>query len=297
MLKSLGQEARYFVTPESSLNVDNGDFVKAGDLLAKLPREARKTRDIIGGLTEIVELFEARRPKEQGILASIAGEVHFAKEQKNKKRIVIKSLTDENLAMEVSVARGRNILVQEGDHVEVGDFLVDGPLAAHDILSIMGVEKFTTFMIDSVQGVYRAQGIRINDKHIEVIVRHMLRRYEVMDPGDSIFMAGDHIDIRDLTELNAVIGQLNGALVKTKCVLQGITKVSISTSSFISAASFQDTARVLTLAAILQQVDHLRGIKANMIACRLIKAGTGLSYENYVRSVREQYRDQMIEQQ
>ena len=153
----------------------------------------------------------------------------------------------------------------------------------------MGVEHFTTFMVDGVQEVYRAQGIRVHDKHIEIIVRYMLRHYEITDSGDSILMPGDHIDIRDLTELNEELTKINGRRVHVFPVLQGITKASISTNSFLAAASFQDTARVLTLAAILQQVDYLRGIKANMIACRLITAGVGLSYRKYVDMVKAQY--------
>ena len=288
LINQMGQEARYFLSPDASLNVENGDHISAGDLIARLPREAQKTSDITGGLHEIVNLFEARPPKDHGIMSTVAGIVQTIKEQKNKKRFFVKPYTDET-PIEISVSRGRHILVQEGDVVEVGDILVDGPLAAHDILQIMGVEHLTTFMVDGVQEVYRAQGIRVHDKHIEIIVRYMLRHYEITDSGDSILMPGDHIDIRDLTELNEELTKINGRRVHVFPVLQGITKASISTNSFLAAASFQDTARVLTLAAILQQVDYLRGIKANMIACRLITAGVGLSYRKYVDMVKAQY--------
>jgi DNA-directed RNA polymerase subunit beta' len=277
-----GSEARYFLAPDSILSVDNGAVVAAGDVLARIPREGSKTRDITGGLPRVAELFEARRPKDHAVIAENDGRVEFGKDYKNKRRIIVKNdeTTEET---EYLIPKGKHISVQEGDFVRRGDPLVDGPRVPHDILKVMGVEALSDYLVNEIQDVYRLQGVKINDKHIEVIVRQMLQKVEILDPGDTTFLAGEQVD---RTEFDHVNGRLNkdDKPAQAMPVLQGITKASLQTNSFISAASFQETTRVLTEAATAGKTDTLTGLKENVIVGRLIPAGTG-SVMNRLRAI------------
>lgn len=270
-----GLESRYFLSVDAILSIENGAKVKAGDILARIPRETTKTRDITGGLPRVSELFEARQPKDAAIIAEFDGRVEFGKDYKSKRRIVIVSLEDSTQSLEYLVPKGRHIAVHEGDIVNKGDLLVDGNAVPHDILRILGIEGLATYLVSEIQQVYRLQGVRINDKHIEVIVRQMLQKIEVTDSGDTLFAKSDLIDRAEFNQINNQI-ILDG---KTPAigvpVLQGITKASLQTKSFISAASFQDTTRVLTEAAISGKKDELIGLKENVIVGRLVPAGTG----------------------
>jgi len=275
-------DARYFLAPDSILSVDNGAIVQAGDVLARIPREGSKTRDITGGLPRVAELFEARRPKDHAVIAEIDGRVEFGKDYKAKRRIIVKN-DETGEETEYLIQKGKHVSVQEGDFVRRGDPLVDGPRVPHDILKVMGVEALSDYLVNEIQDVYRLQGVKINDKHIEVIVRQMLQKVEILDPGDTTFLTGEQVD---RTEFD----QVNGKLMKDERpalampVLQGITKASLQTSSFISAASFQETTRVLTEAATAGKTDSLMGLKENVIVGRLIPAGTG-AVMNRLRAV------------
>ncbi len=286
-----GSDARYFLAPDSILSVENGARVNAGDVLARIPREGSKTRDITGGLPRVAELFEARRPKDHAIIAEIDGRVEFGKDYKAKRRVIVKNdeTTEES---EYLIPKGKHVSVQEGDFVRRGDPLVDGPRVPHDILKVLGVEALSDYLVNEIQDVYRLQGVKINDKHIEVIVRQMLQKVEILEPGDTTFLAGEQVDRLDFDAENAkreVAGEQPAVAMP---VLQGITKASLQTHSFISAASFQETTRVLTEAATAGKVDSLSGLKENVIVGRLIPAGTG-SVMNRLRSIaagREQQR-------
>ncbi len=269
-----GAEARYFLTVDSILSVENGAVVHAGDVLARLPREGSKTRDITGGLPRVAELFEARRPKDHAIIAETDGRVEFGKDYKAKRRIIVKNdeTTEET---EYLVPKGKHVSVQEGDFVRRGDPLVDGPRVPHDILKVLGVEALSDYLVNEIQDVYRLQGVKINDKHIEVIVRQMLQKVEVLDPGDTTYLIGETIDRIEFEGENAKRLKDNERPAVAMPVLQGITKASLQTHSFISAASFQETTRVLTEAATAGKVDTLNGLKENVIVGRLIPAGTG----------------------
>ena len=269
-----GVEARYFLQPDSILSVENGASVVAGDVLARIPREGSKTRDITGGLPRVAELFEARRPKDHAIIAENDGRVEFGKDYKAKRRIIVKN--DETMEeSEYLVPKGKHVSVQEGDFVRRGDPLVDGPRVPHDILKVLGVEALSDYLVNEIQDVYRLQGVKINDKHIEVIVRQMLQKVEIIEPGDTTFLAGEQVDKVEFdAENNKRIAEGERVAVATP-VLQGITKASLQTHSFISAASFQETTRVLTEAATAGKVDTLVGLKENVIVGRLIPAGTG----------------------
>jgi DNA-directed RNA polymerase subunit beta' len=266
-------DARYFLAPDSILSVDNGAQVAAGDVLARIPREGSKTRDITGGLPRVAELFEARRPKDHAVIAETDGRVEFGKDYKNKRRIIVKN-DETSEETEYLIPKGKHVSVQEGDFVLRGDPLVDGPRVPHDILKVLGVEALSDYLVNEIQDVYRLQGVKINDKHIEVIVRQMLQKVEILDPGDTTFLAGEQVD---RTEFDAVNGKLAGdeRPAQAMPVLQGITKASLQTNSFISAASFQETTRVLTEAATAGKTDSLMGLKENVIVGRLIPAGTG----------------------
>ncbi|MCG8545808.1 MAG: DNA-directed RNA polymerase subunit beta', partial [Alphaproteobacteria bacterium] len=268
-------EARYFLSVDAILSVENGQAVKAGDVLARIPREASKTRDITGGLPRVAELFEARRPKDFAIIADTAGRVEFGKDYKTKRRIVVVPADEDRDPSEYMVPKGKHITVQEGDYVEKGDLLMDGNPVPHDILEVMGVEALADYLVKEIQDVYRLQGVKINDKHIEVIVRQMLQKVEVMEPGDSILLNGEQLDRYEFDEINVRTKDDGGTEASCKPVLQGITKASLQTKSFISAASFQETTRVLTEAAVNGKVDTLEGLKENVIVGRLIPAGTG----------------------
>jgi DNA-directed RNA polymerase subunit beta' len=270
-----GLEARYFMSVDAILSVDNGAHVKAGDVLARIPRESSKTRDITGGLPRVAELFEARKPKDFAIISESDGRVEFGKDYKAKRRIIVAPTEDDKEPVEYLIPKGKHISVQEGDYIEKGDLLMDGNRVPHDILRILGVEELASYLINEIQEVYRLQGVRINDKHIEVIVRQMLQKVEIADPGETTFLAGEQIDRSEFEAENAKVESEGLRPAEARPVLQGITKASLQTSSFISAASFQETTRVLTEAAVSGRIDSLMGLKENVIVGRLIPAGTG----------------------
>ena len=258
---------------DAILSVDNGDEVKVGDVIARIPRESSKTKDITGGLPRVAELFEARRPKDPAIISDIDGMVEFGKDYKAKQRISV--VPTKGQPIEYLIPKGRHLAVQDGDIVKKGDMLVEGTPAPHDILRVLGVEKLAEYLVKEVQDVYRLQGVKINDKHIEVIVSQMLRKVEITQPGDTTFLVGEQVD-RDIFEAENAKVIANGETPATADpVLLGITKASLQTKSFISAASFQETTRVLTEAAVEGKVDSLKGLKENVIVGRLIPAGTG----------------------
>ncbi len=268
-----GKEVRYYLSVDAILTVDNGAEVQVGDVIARIPRESSKTKDITGGLPRVAELFEARRPKDQAIISDIDGMVEFGKDYKAKQRITV--VPKKGDAIEYLIPKGRHLVVQDGDVVKKGDLLVEGTPAPHDILRVLGVEKLAEYLVKEVQDVYRLQGVKINDKHIEVIVSQMLRKVEITAPGDTTFLVGEQVD-RDVFEAeNAKIIEENGTPAQADPILLGITKASLQTKSFISAASFQETTRVLTEAAVEGKVDDLKGLKENVIVGRLIPAGTG----------------------
>jgi DNA-directed RNA polymerase subunit beta' len=277
-----GSDARYFLSPDSILSVDNGAQVAAGDVLARIPREGSKTRDITGGLPRVAELFEARRPKDHAVIAETDGRVEFGKDYKAKRRVIVKN-DETGEETEYLIQKGKHVSVQEGDFVRRGDPLVDGPRVPHDILKVMGVEALSDYLVNEIQDVYRLQGVKINDKHIEVIVRQMLQKVEILDPGDTTYLAGEQVDRMEFDRENAKLLKDDRPAMAMP-VLQGITKASLQTHSFISAASFQETTRVLTEAATAGKVDTLMGLKENVIVGRLIPAGTG-SVMNRLRAV------------
>jgi len=273
-----GTEAIFFLTPGTILSVENNASVAAGDVLARLPRESSKTRDITGGLPRVAELFEARRPKDAAIISEIDGRVEFGKDYKAKRRILVvpDPVGDEQPPpREYLIPKGKHVSVQEGDYVKRGDPLVDGPRVPHDILRVLGVEKLAEYLVEQIQEVYRLQGVKINDKHIEVIVRQMLQKVEVTDPGDTTYVVGEQVDRIEFEMENEKRIAAGERPAVAEPVLQGITKASLQTTSFISAASFQETTRVLTEAATAGKVDYLTGLKENVIVGRLIPAGTG----------------------
>ncbi len=260
----------------SLITVRDGQDVQVGEILARIPQEAQKTRDITGGLPRVAELFEARSPKDAGFLADVTGTVSFGKETKGKQRLVI---TDtDGVAHEVLIPKEKQVLVHEGQVVNQGEMVVEGPSDPHDILRLQGIEKLTNYIVNEVQDVYRLQGVKINDKHIEVIVRQMLRRVVIVNPGDTDFIPGEQVERSDMLNVNDQAIAEGKIPATYQNILLGITKASLSTDSFISAASFQETTRVLTEAAIMGKRDELRGLKENVIVGRVIPAGTGLSY-------------------
>ena len=268
-----GVEARYFLSVDAILSIENGATVHAGDVLARIPREFSKTRDITGGLPRVAELFEARKPKDYAIISDTAGRVEFGKDYKSKRRIIVRP--EEGEPVEYLMPKGKQISVQEGDYVQRGDLLMDGSPVPHDILRVLGVEALASYLVNEIQDVYRLQGVKINDKHIEVICRQMLQKIEVEDPGETTFLTGEIIDRLEYEAVNAKTIAEGFKPATAHPVLQGITKASLQTSSFISAASFQETTRVLTEAAVSGRVDKLIGLKENVIVGRLIPAGTG----------------------
>ncbi len=269
-----GTDARYFLSPDSILSVENGATVHAGDVLARIPREGSKTRDITGGLPRVAELFEARRPKDHAIIAENDGRIEFGKDYKAKRRIIVKN-DETGEESDYLIPKGKHVSVQEGDFVRRGDPLVDGPRVPHDILKVLGVEALSDYLVNEIQDVYRLQGVKINDKHIEVIVRQMLQKVEVLEPGDTTYLTGEQIDRLEFEAENLKRLKAHERPATAMPVLQGITKASLQTHSFISAASFQETTRVLTEAATAGKVDTLMGLKENVIVGRLIPAGTG----------------------
>jgi DNA-directed RNA polymerase subunit beta' len=275
-----GIEARYHMSVDAILSVENGAQVNAGDVLARIPRESSKTRDITGGLPRVAELFEARRPKDFAIMAEADGRVEFGKDYKTKRRLIVVPDDKSIEPAESLIPKGKHISVQEGDYVQRGDLLMDGNPVPHDILEVLGIEALAAYLVKEVQDVYRLQGVKINDKHIEVIVRQMLQKIDVVDPGDTILLTGEQIDRDEFDRVNKKAIAEKGKPATSKPVLQGITKASLQTKSFISAASFQETTRVLTEAAVNGKVDTLEGLKENVIVGRLIPAGTGSIMNN-----------------
>ncbi|MFL5117500.1 MAG: DNA-directed RNA polymerase subunit beta', partial [Microvirga sp.] len=286
-----GGEARWLLPVDAIVAADPGAKVKAGDVLARISTESAKTRDITGGLPRVAELFEARRPKDAAIIAEKSGTIQFGRDYKNKRRLTL-TPHDGSEAVEYLIPKGKHIHLQDGDVVEVGDFIVDGNPAPHDILAIKGVEELAAYLVNEIQEVYRLQGVSINDKHIEVIVRQMLQKAEITDGGDSELLAGEQLDRLELDEINERLAAEGKKPATGVPVLLGITKASLQTRSFISAASFQETTRVLTEAAVNGKVDNLEGLKENVIVGSLIPAGTGAMVTD-IRSV-AQRRDDMI---
>jgi DNA-directed RNA polymerase subunit beta' len=272
---SRGGEARYQLAVDAIISVDPGTHIKAGDVIARIPTESAKTRDITGGLPRVAELFEARRPKEAAVIAEVSGTVRFGRDYKNKRRITIEPHDTNEEPKEYLIPKGKHIHLQDGDVIEKGDFIVEGNPAPHDILAIKGVEDLAAYLVNEIQEVYRLQGVNINDKHIEVIVRQMLQKVEIDDPAETDLIQGEQVDKIELDEVNAAAVAQGKKPATAHPVLLGITKASLQTRSFISAASFQETTRVLTEAAVNGKADTLDGLKENVIVGRLIPAGTG----------------------
>jgi len=268
--------AQYFLPPDAIINFEDGAKVKVGDVIARIPQETSKTRDITGGLPRVADLFEARRPKDTAILAEISGIVSFGKETKGKRRLIISAPAGE--VHEELIPKWRHVSVFEGEHVEKGEMIAEGSLNPHDILRLLGINALTNYIVNEVQDVYRLQGVKINDKHIEVIIRQMLRKVIIAHAGDTSFLKGEQVEYGQMREENERIQKQGKLPARHDPMLLGITKASLATESFISAASFQETTRVLTEAAVSGKIDDLRGLKENVIVGRLIPAGTGLAY-------------------
>ena len=268
--------ATYILPPGALVNLQDGNSVDVGDVIARIPQESSKTRDITGGLPRVADLFEARKPKEQAILAEQTGTVSFGKDTKGKERLVVTD--EEGESTEVLIPKWRQINVFEGEHVEKGEVVVDGELNPHDILRLLGVTTLAEYLVKEIQDVYRLQGVGINDKHIEVISRQMLRKAEIVDPGDTNYLRNEQVEKSRLLDINDKLEAEGKQPATYNPVLLGITKASLVTESFISAASFQETTRVLTEASVRGSRDMLRGLKENVIVGRLIPSGTGLAY-------------------
>ncbi|MEK6704226.1 MAG: DNA-directed RNA polymerase subunit beta' [Bdellovibrionota bacterium] len=274
--------SRYMIPVGANLVIADGDVIKAGDTIAKIHRETTKTKDITGGLPRVAELFEARKPKDAAVITEIDGTVSFGKDTKGKRKIVVTPEVGE--PKEYLIGKGRHLAINEGDYVKAGEPLMDGPINPHDILRVLGEKALAKYLVDEIQEVYRLQGVRINDKHIEVIVRQMLRKVRIKDVGEVSFLPGEQIDKSVFETENQRVMQSGGAPATAEPLLLGITKASLSTDSFISAASFQETTKVLTEASIAGKVDYLRGLKENVIMGRLIPAGTGLPKYKYLQA-------------
>jgi DNA-directed RNA polymerase subunit beta' len=273
---------------DAILSVENGSKVQAGDVLARIPRESSKTRDITGGLPRVAELFEARKPKDYAIISESEGRIEFGRDYKTKRRVNVVPVEGDGEPTEYLIPKGKHLAVQEGDYVQVGDLLLDGNPVPHDILNILGVEALASYLTNEVQDVYRLQGVKINDKHIEVIVRQMLQKVEIEDGGETTFLVGETVDREEFENINDKTTKEGLIPAKAKPVLQGITKASLQTNSFISAASFQETTRVLTDASIKGKIDSLEGLKENVIVGRLVPAGTGLTKIDWDKQAKEQ---------
>jgi DNA-directed RNA polymerase subunit beta' len=280
----------YQMPVRANLMVADGDVVEPGDIIAKIPRETTKTKDITGGLPRVVELFEARKPGETAVMSEIDGVVKLGPISKGKRKLII--VGDDGEEREYDIPRGTHINVQEGDRVRAGEALMDGPLNPHDILRVLGMNRLQEYLVNEIQEVYRLQGVNINDKHIEVIVRQMLRWVKIREVGDTEFLLDEQVDRFRFTDENARVTESGGEPAQAEPLLLGITKASLSTDSFISAASFQETTRVLTEAAISGRIDYLRGLKENVIMGRLIPAGTGMEFYRNVRVDRDETIDQ-----
>ncbi|MCB2262678.1 MAG: DNA-directed RNA polymerase subunit beta' [Candidatus Thiosymbion ectosymbiont of Robbea hypermnestra] len=287
--------ARYFLPAGAIVGVADGAEVGVGDVLARIPQESSKTRDITGGLPRVADLFEARKPKEQALLAEASGTIGFGKDTKGKQRLIV--TTDEGETVEELIPKWRHVNVFEGERVEKGEVIADGELNPHDVLRLKGVTALAEYLVKEIQDVYRLQGVKINDKHIEVIVRQMLRKVEITDPGDTRLLRGEHTEHSVVLAENARMDAEDKHPARYQPLLLGITKASLATESFISAASFQETTRVLTEAAVRGSTDYLAGLKENVIVGRLIPAGTGLAYHNERRRKRQEEREQQAETQ
>jgi DNA-directed RNA polymerase subunit beta' len=285
IIKGVKGNKRYLMPSRAHLMIQDGDTVTPGDVLAKIPRETTKTKDITGGLPRVVELFEARKPRETAVISEIDGVVKFGDVAKGQRKIYV--VADNGTEKEYQVPRGVHINVQEGERIRAGEPLMDGPLNPHDILAVLGEKELQAYLVNEIQEVYRLQGVNISDKHIEVIVRQMMRWVKVEDVGDTTFLLEQQIDKFRFREENEKAIANGGKPATGRPLLLGITKASLSTDSFISAASFQETTRVLTEASIQGAVDHLRGLKENVIVGRLIPAGTGMEYYRNVRLSQE----------
>jgi DNA-directed RNA polymerase subunit beta' len=277
--------AHYVLPSGAIIALTDGAAVGVGDVVARIPQESSKTRDITGGLPRVADLFEARKPKESSIMAEITGTVSFGKETKGKQRLVI--TPNEGDTYEELIPKWRHVTAFEGEHVERGEVIAEGETNPHDVLRLLGIEELAKYVVNEVQEVYRLQGVKINDKHIEVIVRQMLRKVEVTEPGDSKFLKGEQVDRARLLDLNDQLLKEGKEPAGFDNMLLGITKASLATESFISAASFQETTRVLTEAAVTGKVDDLRGLKENVIVGRLIPAGTGMAFHKERREKRQ----------
>jgi DNA-directed RNA polymerase subunit beta' len=292
MLANTNQPAHYMLPAGAILSMNDGDMVAIGDVIARIPQEGSKTRDITGGLPRVADLFEARKPKEPSILAEISGSISFGKETKGKRRLIItpangELLPDGSTYYEVLIPKHRQLTVFEGEMVAKGEVVSDGPANPHDILRLQGVEALAAYITNEIQDVYRLQGVKINDKHIEVIVRQMLRKVDIVEMGDSEFVKGEQVEYNRVLEANEKLRAEDRQPAQYERQLLGITKASLATESFISAASFQETTRVLTEAAVTGKLDELRGLKENVVVGRLIPAGTGLAYHSERRRKRE----------
>jgi DNA-directed RNA polymerase subunit beta' len=283
----------YQMPVRANLMVRDGDEVEPGDVIAKIPRETTKTKDITGGLPRVVELFEARKPRETAVMSEIDGTVRLGPIVKGKRKVII--VGDDGEEREYDIPRGVHINVQDGDRVRAGEPLMDGPLNPHDILRVLGMSRLQEYLVNEIQEVYRLQGVNINDKHIEVIVRQMLRWVRVKEVGDTDFLVDEQVDRFRFEDENARVIAQGGEPAKAEPLLLGITKASLSTDSFISAASFQETTRVLTEAAVSGRVDYLRGLKENVIMGRLIPAGTGMKYYRNFRLEKDETIEEAVE--
>jgi DNA-directed RNA polymerase subunit beta' len=293
-----GDSTVYILPAGSILNYETGSSIGVGDIIARIPQEGSKTRDITGGLPRVADLFEARKPKEPAVLAEASGTVSFGKETKGKRRLVITTQLEtgqEPVSVETLIPKWREIGVFEGEKVEKGEVVCEGPLSAHDILRLKGVEELAKYVVDEIQEVYRLQGVTINDKHIEVIVRQMLRKAEILDSGDSSFIRGEQVDFSQIRDENNALEEQGKNPATFERMLLGITKASLATNSFISAASFQETTRVLTEAAVTGKKDYLRGLKENVVVGRLVPAGTGLTYHAERKAEREKEKQRSSE--
>ncbi|MBK8535806.1 MAG: hypothetical protein IPL59_12175 [Candidatus Competibacteraceae bacterium] len=269
--------AQYPLPSGAIVNLADGVEVAVGDVVARIPQESSKTRDITGGLPRVADMFEARKPKEQAILAEKSGIIEFGKETKGKQRLVIRDKSGDILYEEL-IPKWRHVGVFDGEYVEQGEIIADGEPNPHDILRLLGVQELAAYLVKEIQDVYRVQGVKINDKHIEVIIRQMLRKVDILDPGETAFIRGEQVERTRVLEENERAQAENRMPALWQPILLGITKASLATESFISAASFQETTRVLTEAAVRGLRDDLRGLKENVIVGRLIPAGTGLAY-------------------
>jgi len=285
--------AHYALPAGAIVGLEDGAIAEIGDIMARIPQASSKTRDITGGLPRVAELFEARKPKEPAILAEISGVISFGKETKGKRRLVI--TPNEGDPYEELIPKWRHMMAFEGEHVEKGEIIADGPLNPHDILRLLGVEELAVYIANEVQEVYRLQGVKINDKHIEVIIRQMLRRVEVIQPGDSRLLKGEQLERSRYLEINEELSSKDKQAMTVEPLLLGITKASLATESFISAASFQETTRVLTEASVGGKIDRLRGLKENVIVGRLIPAGTGLAYHDQRREKQKTREEKALE--